>query len=294
MALEEQEKGHHEQEKRLSLRLLGPPEASLRGRRLRIRLKKVLALLCYLAAEGGRRHQRRELAELLWPRSDERHARTDLRAVMSKLKKSLGEQTAHDGEEGPRLLVIDGDLLAVEPTDVELDTEALEAAVSLARSETSSATSSGDAGGRRRELIGRLRGELGLYRGEFMEGFSVEDAPEFELWLEGERARWGRVFGELCERLSRLEAEEGLIAEAIATARLWVRHAPLEEAAHRRLMELLSSVGESERALLVYEGFKNALGRELGMEPSPQLQELATRLHEEGGDGPGGRADASR
>src|SRR4029453_11457315 len=61
----------------------------------------------------------------------------------------------------------------------------------------------------------------------------------------------------------------------------WTRHALLEEAAHRRLMELLSSVGESERALLAYEGFKTTLGRELGMEPSPQMRELAARLHEE-------------
>ena len=41
---------------------------------------------------------------------------------------------------GARLLVIDGDLMAVEPTEVELDTEALEAAVSLARRETSPAS----------------------------------------------------------------------------------------------------------------------------------------------------------
>ena len=46
-------------------------------------------------------------------------------------------------------------------------------------------------------------------------------------------------------------------------------------------MELLSGVGESERALLAYEGFKNTLNRELGMEPSAPLQELAARLREE-------------
>src|SRR5919106_4504546 len=114
-----------------------------------------------------------------------------------------------------------------------------------------------------------------------MEGFSVEEAPEFEVWVEGERMRWRALFGELCERVSRLEGEEGLIGEAIATARLWVGHAQLEEAAHRRLVELLSSAGESERAVLVYEGFENTLKRELGMEPSPSMQELAARLREE-------------
>ena len=264
-----------QEQKRLSLRLLGPPEVSLQELSLRFGIKKQLALLCYLAAEGGRRHHRRELAELLWPRSDERHARTDLRSVLSRLRQSLGEEG--------RMLLKDGELLGVEPTQLELDTEALETAASLARRETSlaGASSAAAAAVGRRELIGRLRGDLGFYRGEFMEGFSIEDAPEFELWVEGERTKWRALFGELCERLSRLEAEEGLIAEAIATARLWARHAPLEEAAHRRLMELLSSVGESERALLAYEGFKNTLGRELGMEPSPQMRELAARLHEE-------------
>ncbi|HET6662268.1 MAG TPA: AAA family ATPase, partial [Rubrobacter sp.] len=265
--------------KRLCFRLLGPPELNLRGHPLRFGTKKQLALLCYLAAEGGR-HPRGKLAELLWPGSEERNARGDLRAVLSKLRKTLREESARDGqEEEVGLLLIEGDLLGVEPTGLELDTEALEAAVSLARRETSPATSSAALG--RRELIARLRGDLDLYRGEFMEGFSIEDAPEFELWVEGERTKWRALFGELCERLSRLETEEGLIPEAIATARLWARHAPLEEAAYRRLMELLSGVGESERALLAYEGFKNTLNRELGMEPSAPLQELAARLREE-------------
>ncbi|HET6659187.1 MAG TPA: AAA family ATPase [Rubrobacter sp.] len=265
--------------KRLSIRLLGPPELSLRGHPLRFGIKKVLALLCYLAAEGGRR-PRGELAELLWPGSEERHARGDLRSVLSKLRKRLREESARDGQyEETHFLLIDGDILGVEPTQVEVDTEALEAAVSLARRETSPATSSAAVG--RKELIGRLRGDLGVYRGEFMEGFSIEDAAGFELWVEGERTKWRALFGELCERLSRLEAEEGLMAEAIATARLWARHAPLEEAAPRRLMELLSSVGESESALLAYEGFKNILNRELGMEPSPPLQKLVASLHEE-------------
>jgi DNA-binding SARP family transcriptional activator/tetratricopeptide (TPR) repeat protein len=266
-----------QEEGRLSLRLLGPPEASLEGLPVRFRIKKELALLCYLAAEGGG-HPRRELAELLWPESEVRNARADLRAVLHKLRKTLRQESAHDAV--ARFFVIESGRLGLEPREIEIDLEVFEAAVSLATRETSLGASSAADGGRR-ELIGRLQGDLGLYRGEFMEGFSLENAQEFELWLEGERARWRQVFGELCERLSRLEGEEGLIAEAIGTARLWVRQAPLEEVAHRRLMELLSGAGESERALLVYEGFRNTLSRALGMEPSTQMQRLAARLQEE-------------
>jgi DNA-binding SARP family transcriptional activator/tetratricopeptide (TPR) repeat protein len=267
----------------LSIRLLGPPEVSIEeGHPLRFGTKKSLALLCYLAAEGGR-HQRRELAELLWPQSDERHARTDLRSALAKLRKTLGEDGAHNGDaqkEVVRFLLVDGDLLGIEPRGIELDLEALQATVSLARTGTSPRGISVEGVGRR-ELISRLRGNVELYRGEFMEGFSLEDAPEFELWLEAERARWRRLFGEICERLSRLESETAQPDEAIETARLWVRQAPLEEGAHRRLVELLSTAGDSEGALLAYEDFRDTQSRELSSEPSAQMQELATRLQEE-------------
>jgi DNA-binding SARP family transcriptional activator len=122
----------------LSIRLLGPPEVSIEGRPLRFGTKKSLALLCYLAAEGGR-HSRRELAELLWPQSDERHARTDLRSALAKLRKTLGEDGAHGDAQNEvvRFLLVDGALLGIESRGIELDLEALQAAVSLARTETS-------------------------------------------------------------------------------------------------------------------------------------------------------------
>src|SRR3712207_1287662 len=217
--------------------LLGQPEASIEGRPLRFRIKKALALLCYLAAEGGS-HPRREPAELLWPPSDKRHARPALRTALAKLRKTLGEDRAHAEEEVQenRFLLADGDLLGVEPRGINLDLRTLESAVELARSEASGTSPGGsrsDGAVGRRDLIAHLEETLGVYRGEFMEGFSLEDAPEYELWVEAQRTRWRALFGELCERLSRLEAEESLGGEAIATARLWVRHAPLEEAAQQ-------------------------------------------------------------
>jgi hypothetical protein len=49
-------------------KLLGPLEVSFKGRGLRFGRKEALALLCYIAAEGGKR-PRRELSELLWPKA---------------------------------------------------------------------------------------------------------------------------------------------------------------------------------------------------------------------------------
>ena len=273
------------EENSLSIRLLGSPEASLWGRHLRFPTKKALALLCYLASER-RKHSRGALAELFWPQSNERRARIDLRSTLARLRKVLGENgTRGDGgSEGVRLLTVDGDLLGVDQRGIELDLRTLEAAVSLARSETSETPLEGSKGHDAiggLNLIDRLEGTLGAYRGEFMEGFSLEDAPEFELWLEAERGRWRVLFGELCERLSRLQSEAGGLEEAMRTTRLWTSHAPLEEVAHRRLVELLSAAGDSEGALLAYRNFRGALSKELGTEPSPRLAELAENLREE-------------
>src|SRR4051794_4903928 len=145
----------------LSIRLLGRPEASYGEQPpLRFGTKKKRALLCYLAAKGGR-HPRRELAEILWPESEKRHARADLRAVLSEFRKTLREDKAYDRV--ARFFVIDRDLLGVDAREVELDLNTLEAAVSLARSETSSGGSTDAVG--HRDLIGRLKGTLGLYWG---------------------------------------------------------------------------------------------------------------------------------
>jgi DNA-binding SARP family transcriptional activator len=123
-----------QEEKRLRLRLLGPPEASLEGLPVRFRIKKEFALLCYLAAEG-RRHPRRVLAELLWPESEKRRARADLRAVLHKLRKTLSEDTARDGVAS--FFVIERDLLGLKPRGIGLDLEVFETDVSLARGEAS-------------------------------------------------------------------------------------------------------------------------------------------------------------
>ena len=54
----------------LILKLLGRPEVSCGGQPLRFRSRKELALLFYLATEGGL-HPREKLATLFWPEAGE-------------------------------------------------------------------------------------------------------------------------------------------------------------------------------------------------------------------------------
>jgi DNA-binding SARP family transcriptional activator len=66
------------------------------GAPLRLRTKKALALLAYLAAEGGA-HRRAELAALLWPESGEKRARTTLRSALADLRGALGSGAGTGG-----------------------------------------------------------------------------------------------------------------------------------------------------------------------------------------------------
>ena len=62
----------------LNLALLGPPEVRQHEQLLSFATRKALALLLYLAAEGGQ-HRREKITALFWPDSDSERTTTDFR-----------------------------------------------------------------------------------------------------------------------------------------------------------------------------------------------------------------------
>ncbi|WP_189011211.1 AfsR/SARP family transcriptional regulator [Deinococcus malanensis] len=74
----------------LELRVLGPPEIRVDGAVQRVRTRKALGLLVYLAVEPDL-HVRETLATLFWPDSSPDVARASLRNSLTYLRESLGE-----------------------------------------------------------------------------------------------------------------------------------------------------------------------------------------------------------
>jgi DNA-binding SARP family transcriptional activator len=156
--------------------------------------------------------------------------------------------------------------------NVELDLYTLEAAHTLARSNPRADDLDNDA---RLGVFAGLRAAAEAYRGEFLEGFSLDDAPDFDVWVDAERETWRGRMNLVCERLSRLQLESGEIGEAIITAARWTEHAPLSEQAHRRLMEAQLTSGDRSGGLNTYETFRSVLARKLGTDPGPEMETLA-------------------
>jgi DNA-binding SARP family transcriptional activator len=126
-----------------------------------------------------------------------------------------------------------------------------------------------------------LTSAVELYRGEFMEGLYLEECPEFETWLVGERERWRQrvtwVLGELvAHHVRRSEHGQGL-----RFARRLLELEPWREQAHRQVMRLLAESGERGEALAQYAACQRALAEELSVEPAVET----TRLYQQIRDG---------
>lgn len=263
---------------RLGVWLLGPTDVRLGGRPIPLRTRKTLALLAYLAAED-RMHRRAELAALLWPESDEHRARTTLRSAVHDLRGALRT----DGGTHDEYLLVERDSLGLRVKgEVDLDLAVLRSAYDSARSSIGVLRPTGE---ERQDLVKRLTDGAAAYRGDFMDGFFLDDAPEFDYWASLEREGWRTRMAAVLDRLSGLFLASGEVQEAAAVAERWAAHEPSGEAAHERLMRTRYAMGDPTGALRGYEQYRSALGTGPpgATTASPAMAALAARIRSESG-----------
>jgi predicted ATPase/DNA-binding SARP family transcriptional activator len=258
---------------KLSLLLLGKPQACLDQRPIEFQTRRALGLLLYLAVEGGE-HSREKLTVLFWPESDAERGRSSLRRTLAYLRGALGGETYIRARR---------DSLAFDrAADFEMDVEALESAWSMARTATGQPREGpGGLHNARHDLIARLQSVVNTYCGDFFEGFTLESSPDFDDWVSIQRQTWHRRMDKIFDRLSELQAENNDTAGAIETVARWLAHHSLNEAAYRRMMLLRLSVGDRTGALRAYEDCQAILERELGVAPGEEIQELYWQIKTE-------------
>jgi DNA-binding SARP family transcriptional activator len=243
---------------RLKLRFLGPPEVRYRDRPLSFPSRKALALLVYLAVEGGVQ-PRDKLAALLWPESDASRARATLRNGLHQLRSTLPDDS---------ILHVERDTLAFNAGagyDLDLDVVA-QATEAISLESSPSAT------------VDQLRAAVEVYRGDFLEGFSLGDAPAFEDWAVVRRERWHRRMDDVYDALSEIQFEQGRVQAGLETAGDWRAHNPFNEKACRRLMRLHLAADNRAAALQTYEQCRDTLQTELGATPAPETEALAAQV----------------
>jgi len=125
---------------------------------------------------------------------------------------------------------------------------------------------------------GALREALDLYRGQLLEGFFISDGPEFERWLESERARLREAAARAAQALIEQCASRGNLTTATHWARRAVELAPNDEGLVRRLISVLDHHGDRASALQAYQAFAQRLAAEYEAEPAAETQALVAAV----------------
>jgi DNA-binding SARP family transcriptional activator len=190
---------------------------------------------------------------LLWPESSQSSAAATLRTTLSRLRKALGPA---------------GDVLITEAGNVGFDSNPL---IDLDLDWLRTAA-------REDTPPGELRSILTVDRGEFLDGFSLPDAPAFDDWVSTQRGACLRQLEMVYDRLSQHLLSIHDSAAAVETAARWVIRAPLSEQAYRRLMAAHALNGQRPAALLTYHQLQDTLKRELGLQPGRETVLLASSI----------------
>jgi len=254
----------------LSLSLFGPFQVALDGQPVTdFHSDKVRALLAYLAVESQFPHRRESLAGLLWPDWPESSARKNLTNTLYELRQTVGDREAYP----PFLRVTRDEVQFNVASDHTLDVSRLATRLEQGRE-------GGDAG------VEALEKGLSLYRGPFLDGFSLADSPPFEEWVTLQRERFHRRAIDALEDLAAAHEQRGAFEPGIQAARRAVALDPLRERAHRQLMRLLALNGQRGAAMAQYDACCRALAEELAVEPEEETRALYERIRGEELTGP--------
>ncbi len=208
--------------------------------------RKHLALLVYLARSPGQLRTRDHLVGLFWGDKPEASARHSLNEALRILRRCGGED-AVDTSAG-RIRLVEG--------AVRLDVDELE---TLAGTDVAAAAA--------------------LATGEFLEGFGVADASDFEDWLSAERAHWRQV----CVQALVAHATQQLATggDALPLAMRALQLDPASDQACRVSMRAAGLAGDRAGALGLFTSFERRIDEDFGLAPEPETIALAERIRRE-------------
>jgi WD40 repeat protein/DNA-binding SARP family transcriptional activator len=236
----------------VEIRVLGPLDVRSDGVSVRLGGRKQRTVLALLAADVGKRVSVDALIDGVWGDEPTTAARSTLQTYVSNLRAAIGDVIVRD-DGGYRLVAA--------PAEVD----AIEFEQAVARAAELVATDAAEASQ-------RLRAALALWRGHAYADLSGSFALEVE----------ARRLEELRLRAveARIDAELTLArhADLIPELEVLCEEFPVHERFRAQHMLALYRCGRQAEALRGYKKTRTYLAEELGLEPSPQLQELERRI----------------
>ena len=230
----------------LEFRILGPLEVVDGEEVLHLGGQKQRALLALLLLDPNRVVSTDRIVDALWGEQPPRTAATSLQNFVSQLRKLLGSETLVTKPPGYQLRLTGG----------QLDLERFRRLVDEARGEPPE------------ERSERLRNALALWRGPPLADLG------FESFAQSEIVRLQELRLAVVEDRVEAELEAGRHAELAGELETLAEEHPLRERLRAQLMLALYRAGRQAEALQIYHDTRRVLVEELGIDPSPSLQQL--------------------
>jgi ABC-type transport system substrate-binding protein/DNA-binding SARP family transcriptional activator len=238
----------------IDYRLLGPIEAGVDGRPLDIGGRRQRALLAVLLLSANEPVSRDRLAERLWGERPPAGAQHTLEVYVSRLRRVLQPAA------GCEVVLTRPGAYLLRTAEDRIDVRCFERLAGQGRR----ALAVNEPG----QAADDLRAALALWRGGPLTGVGDESFAQAEI------ARLEELRARVIEDLIEAELALGGHADVIGELGALVAAHPLRERLYQLLMVALYRAGRQPEALAVYQSARRVLVGELGIEPSPALQQV--------------------
>jgi len=208
--------------------------------------RRQLALLALLAVAGDDGMSREKLLAYLWPEKDTERARHTLNQLLYMQRRLTEDPEVFQGRK----------TLRIYPELIETDVRAF------------------------REALDRddSAGAVALYRGPFLDGFFLDNAPAFEEWATEWRHRFARRYLDAVDELAGRAESAGEHDVALEWRRRAAAVDPLDPGLVRAHAEAFLQCGNRAGALRVLTAHRERLHDELGIEPELELRQMEDRI----------------
>jgi predicted ATPase/DNA-binding SARP family transcriptional activator len=224
------------------------------------RTAKVQTLFKVLVSERGHLFTHADLTQRLWPERDS--ALASVRKRISDLRRIL-EPDLRQGARSHYVLQRPHGYCFNAEADCWVDIEEFAHAARAGKERESAADWAG--------AITAYESAVQLYRGDFA-------GDEDEAWAGEARNHWRTEYLEGLTHLAECHARYGHFQQAIEFCRRRLVTDRYNEGSCYNLILYLLHSGDSAQALMTYEAFCSSLMDELGLRPSPHLQELYQQI----------------
>ncbi len=194
-----------------------------------------------------------QLGAALWPDQSSQQLANALHTALRGLRRATGDPTW--------VVYSDGRYRFNATRPHECDVTVFEQALAAARRARPAAAALPD-----------LQRAVAAYGGEFLAGMSAGE------WAQTRRDELARSFEAALLALGRLHAAAGRFQPAAVAFRRAVAHEPLNETAHRELMNCWARLGETARAVRHYTELVELLRAQVGAPPAAETTALYQRL----------------